>query len=167
MHTPKWLITVLCVVSISFLRGSVHNEPDSTTCLEVEGKVLNADEKDIPVIIRLFVDDQLVDSVTLRSSRKKFRFYLSRDKHYTIQVSKTGFQTKNVCVHTHMSDPGDKIFQFYFEMNLLSAELLTPAMAAAEKLPVARIYYDTRKECFYYSRTNATNLNRETCLKNL
>lgn len=164
MKGRHWLIAVLSIVSMNIYSATGYTEPDSTICLEVEGKVLNAGENKSPTIVRLYEDKQVVDSVILKGNKKKFRFLLSRNKHYSIVASKEGFQSKNVCVHTHITDPEMNIYQFYFEMNLLSIDSPPAAAAMPEKLPVAVIYFEPRKHCFYYNRTTTSNINRDTCM---
>jgi hypothetical protein len=161
------LITILLLTGTGlFSHAGAANKEDSLICLEVEGKVLNADDNNTICTVRLFLDDAVVDSVVLKGGKKKFKFELKKNQHYSIRVVKEGYQGKSVCVHTQIDEVNMDVYNFYFETTLISLEVLSATVAARDSgLPVAKIYFDPKKHCFYYSRVTAATMKKDLCVK--
>ena len=138
-------------------------KPDSLVCLLMDGKVLNADEgADNTCVIQLICDSSTVDSVILKG-KKKFHFDLKKNRHYTIRISKTGYLTKSICVHTAIPDTQTNVFEFEF-VTTLSAE--KPGHVIEEdvrNLPVASIYFHEKKNTFFYHRAFSTYYQKQLC----
>lgn len=136
------------------------SKPDTLHCLEIEGKVSNADQLGTPCKIEILLDDVVVDSIILKGGKRKFIYMFKRNQHYTIRMVKQGFQNKSVCVHTFMENADNALYQFYFETTMF---LIKPGQI--EQPPVATIYFNSRRNCFYYTRTNPYVPGKANCIK--
>jgi hypothetical protein len=147
------------------LLGSLHTSAgnfrknDSIYCLQVEGKIANAGEASTDCRIELFVDNVLVDSVILHGGKKKFKFNFKRNLHYTLRLSKPGYASKSICINTRIAPDFQQLYEFVFETEL--EPLKEPSDATFSDKPVARIYFDQRKECFYYSKDTGACAKRD------
>jgi hypothetical protein len=136
-------------------------KPDTTLCLEIEGKVLNSDQDGTASKVEVFLGDKLVDSVILKGKHRKFSFQFKKNQHYTIRISKAGFMSKSICVHTNMQEAVEELlYEFYFETTLVYAK-----PDAVELPPVATIYFNPNRNCFYYTRTNPYVPGKANCMK--
>jgi hypothetical protein len=122
MKTTRLLllfISIILSLSIRASRGErifISPLPDTTLCLEIEGKVLNSDQDGSDCKVELLLGENVVDSIILKGKRRKFSFQFKKNEHYTIRISKPGFTSKSVCVHTNMQEPAeDLLYEFYFE----------------------------------------------------
>jgi hypothetical protein len=159
------LLFFLFTSSLIVARGEHKNlfprqRIDSTICLEIEGKINNSDQDGSNCKVELLLGDKVVDSVNLTGKRRKFRFQFHRNEHYTIRISKPGFVSKSVCVHTRMENAQEAVYQFYFETTLVYTKPETVEMP-----PVATIYFNAKKNCFYYTRSNPYVPGKANCIK--
>ena len=134
-------------------------EPDTTLCLEIEGKVSNADQNDTPCKIEILLGDAVVDSIILKNRNRKFIYRFKRNEHYTIRISKEGFQSKSICVHTNMQNADGILYEFYFETTLFFTK-----PGQIEMPPVATIYFNAKRNCFYYTRSNPYVPGKANCI---
>ena len=156
------LITQLCFFCCisNFAYGTdTSPEPDSTVCLEIEGKVSNADQNDTPCKIQIIVDNLVVDSIILKNGKRKFNYLFNRNLHYTNRIIKEGFQSKSICVHTNMPLNNGLVYEFYFETTMFFTK-----PDAVEQAPIATIYFNARKNCFYYTRSNPYVPGKANCI---
>ncbi len=159
-----FLILLLSALLLPTAWGrSLKPKPDSLVCLQMEGKILNAaDGDDNTCFVQLICDSTVVDSILLKG-KKKFHFDLKKNRHYIIRMSKAGYVTKNICVHTSIPATQTDLFQFEFE-TILSQE--KPGQVIAEEarnLPVASIYFHEKKNTFYYHRAFSTYYQKQLC----
>jgi hypothetical protein len=160
MKNSVYIIICFLFLSASGSRaGSIKaNKPDSSFCLEIEGKILNAHEGiEHDCTVELLVDDEVVDSIILKGNKRKFKFDLKRNLHYTIRLTKKGYITKSVCIRTNLPTSYSEVYQFVFETRLEEISLTKEGAVKEEgHAPVARIFFDQKKECFYYSKAHPT-----------
>jgi hypothetical protein len=148
----------LCFISISV---SAKRQPDSLVCLEITGKVLpsGVDEK-TPCKIELLSGLIVVDSLNLKNGKGKFSFFLLKDRHYTIRLSRKGHISRSICVNTQIPDKYmENLYGFSFDIRLIEskdAEVINQVNQHQHN-PVARIFFQPRKQCFYYSRVTPGN----------
>ena len=138
-------------------------KPDTSLCLELEGRVENAHEGDSDCKVELIVDDKVVDSLVLTGFKTKFRFNLKRNCHYTLRLSKPGYVSRDICVHTRISAQYRDTYKFIFETKLLPVREKTAPHAVDNGFPVAKIYFHEKKGCFYYSKNYNMAHKRDLC----
>lgn len=153
------LIWMLLSSAPAFANGFAVSRPDTNVCLEIEGKVSNADQNNTPCKVEILLNDVVVDSILLKGGKRKFTYLFKTNQHYTIRISKQGFQNKSVCVHTNMQSFDGSLYQFYFETTMF---LSKPDQV--EQPPVATIYFNSRRNCFYYTRTNPYVPGKANCI---
>ncbi len=154
MNHSKIFLFVLLLPHLLALQVAGQPAPAPNICLQIEGKVTNAGQDGSKCKVEVFLDDRAVDSVVLAGNRHKFKLNLEKDQHYTVLISKPGFVSKSICVHTHIEGHEDELFRFFFETLLVYERAVSE-----EKPPVATIYFNKRKNCFYYTRNvNADDL---------
>lgn len=134
---------------------------DSLSCLQIEGRISNADESDGECIVELIGLNDQIDTITLKEGKIKFRFVLNKDSYYAIRVSKVGYISKLVCVNTEILTETNGIYVFEFETTLLKE-------AVAEKLnkdildfPVAIIHFDYEADSFSYNKEYSAYIKKE------
>ena len=139
---------------------------DTSNCLEIEGRILNAtDGIDGVCKVELVHSNTVLESVLLKKGKKKFSFMLKKNMTYTIRISKTGFITRLVCVDTKMLKSNYELYNFSFETKLIE-------QANSEKLnkdfldfPIALIYFDNRKDSFVYDKEYTSKIKKEIALR--
>ena len=153
----KYSLNIL-LLSICMLAGiikagtSKHNAPDSSFCLELQGKVLNMEEgSDKTCTVTIWKFNGLADTLVLRNGQKKFRSYFQKNTSYTVTVSKTGYLSKVIIIDTRLNDFDDKLYRFYFDATM-EPDNGDAAFIRQENSPVALIFFDKKKGCFYYSK---------------
>jgi hypothetical protein len=161
----KLLAIIFFVIScpLPIFASHARPRPDSLVCLLMEGKVINAAGGDNKLCrVELICDGGVIDSIMLKG-KKKFNFDLKKNKHYIIRMSKPGFITKNICVHTTIPDTQTELFEFQFETTLLQEKPGQVIDPAAKDLPVASIYYHEKKRTFFYHRAFSTYYQKQLC----
>ena len=162
--TRLFLFSLVLLFNLSIDASKGEKFPpktDTTLCLEIEGKVHNSDQDGTPCKVQVLLGDKVVDSVLLTGKHRKFSFQFRKNEHYTIKISKPGFMSKSSCVHTNMQDqPEDLLYEFYFETTLVYSK-----PNDVEMPPVATIYFNSKRNCFYYTRSNPYVPGKANCIK--
>ncbi len=156
-------LVFLCFISISVV---AKGRSDSLLCLEITGKIHPSSSDDRSACkVELMLNDVVTDSVILKSGKGKFFFDLKKDRHYTIRISRPGHITRHICVRTQIPDKYMDIYDFVFETRLVPSKDAENINRANEKmhLPVARIFFDPRKQCFYYSKVMNNAAGSDLC----
>src|SRR4051812_34147933 len=111
----------ILILSICLLAGIINagatgrKVPDSSYCLELQGKVLNMEEgSDKTCTITIWKLNETPDTLVLKNGQKKFRMYFQKNTSYTLTVSKAGFLSKIIIIDTKLSDFDEKLYRFYF-----------------------------------------------------
>lgn len=135
---------------------------DSLSCLQVEGKILNSEEGvDASCTVEIICQNEVVDAVTLREGKTKFKFVLNKNSFYAIRVSKKGFITKLVAVNTEILTETDGIYKFVFETSLVPEAALKYLNEDVVDFPVAIIQFDYEQECFTYNEEYTNTIREE------
>lgn len=135
---------------------------DSLSCLQIEGKVLNADEgEDGTCIVELITLNNGIDSICLKEGRKKFKFILEKNSYYAIRVSKKGYISKLVSVNTEILTEVEGIHRFVFETTLIKEAALKRLNKDAVDFPVAIIHFDYEMDGFSYNKEYTNSMKRE------
>ena len=140
---------------------------DSTSCLLIEGKILNADQGiDESCVVELILNNSTVDSVLLKNGKSNFKFVLSKNKNYAIRISKRGFVSKLLSIDTRMLNEEEVIFKFEFAPKLVKVEFAKKLNQDALDWPVALINFDGKHQCFSYDRQYTTQMKRNLYASN-
>jgi len=158
----SFFFLITCFKAIS----KVPSHPDTTSCLEINGKILNAGEgEDGTCLIELLSSNTVVNWATLKEGKKTFRFILKKNTVYTIKISKRGYLSRLVCIDTKLAAAEEDLYNFSFETRLLKT-------ADSEKLnkefldfPIALIYFDHKKDCFVYDKEYTHRIKKEIVMK--
>jgi hypothetical protein len=143
------------------------NYSDSSSCLQIEGKILNAAlSSDAPCVVELVCSNIVLQTVTLKDGKKKFKFLLKKNRMYSIRVSQKGFVNKLITVDTKIDEEYDEqeIYQFSFETKLMENSDLEKVKKELLDFPIAIIYFDAKKECFDYNKEYTSKLKRELAM---
>lgn len=163
------ILLFACLLGISSMQAS-HGRRlkfDSTSCLLIEGKILNADQGNEEVcVVELILNNTTIDSVLLKEGKEKFKFVLSKDKSYAIRISKRGFVSKLLSIDTRMLNEEEVIFRFEFATKLIKAEFAKKLNQDALDWPVALINFDSKHKCFSYDRRYTTQMKRNLYASN-
>lgn len=158
------IITVCLSLAAADLRSSTNHNPkyDSLSCLQVEGRVLNADdETGEDCFVELINIEGEIDSLVLREGKKKFKFVLSKNSYYALRISKKGYISKLISVNTELEIQPEGIYKFVFEISLLREEAIKRLNEDALDFPVAIVHFDYEKECFSYNKEYTDNIKKE------
>lgn len=148
----KTLLSLLLLSCFCSLAHAGTPKYDSLSCLDIEGKILNAaDGPDAPCKIELWTSNGVVDFTTLTAGKNKFHFVLKRNTYYTIRIIKQGFVDKLVCVDTALPPEEDVTFRFRFDTSLMETAEAKDMNHDALDFPVAIIHYQLEEECFNYN----------------
>jgi hypothetical protein len=158
-------IIALLIITLFFPFASSAGgiKSDTTVCLLVDGKIINAAEGHNLCTVELIEGDKVVEVLELKGTRKKFAFNLRRDKHYIIRIRKDGFATKNICIHTALPAGTQQQFKFEFETKLSVTRPNMPAVNDRDGNTVASIYYHEKKQNFHYSKTFSAQYQGRLC----
>lgn len=148
--------------SFSVKAGHYKTEYDSSSCLQIEGKISNCYEGDSECLVELIDEEGVQQSLLLKEGKIKFKFVLRKDKVYGIRISKTGFVSKLISVNTEMLIKIEGIAIFNFETSLLSEEVAGKLNQDILDFPVAIIHFDYEQECFSYNMEYTSYIKRET-----
>jgi len=159
----------IIVASICFLMQPLsacggRSIPD-TFVLSIEGKIANATKTRALTRIELLSDNRVIDSFILRDQQKTFAFNLKRNNNYTIRVSREGYVSKLICIDTRVPVFDDNFYRFAFETKLIDLEASEKLNKHLLDMPIAMIYFDGKKGCFYYSKEYTNNIRRELAMK--
>ena len=155
-------LSILLFCLSSFTAYSNKLSYDSTSCLELVGKIINANEGiDGSCKIELICNNEVIDTLLLKEGKKKFKFVLSKNKYYAIRVSKKGYISRLLSVDTKLFNEIEGIYKFEFDMELIDERFASRLNSDALDFPVAIIYFDNEEDCFNYSREYTSALKRE------
>lgn len=144
---------------------SASFDPDSFS-LQIGGRVLNAGVKGTGCKIELLCDNMRVDSFVLDHPKRKFSFNLAKNRKYTIRLKQAGYIDKLIDVNTEIPLFQEDFYGFYFETSLLDEREKDKLNREVLALPVARIFFDSKRGCFYYDKAYSENIKREMLAKN-
>src|SRR5690606_38124561 len=148
----KLLLIIFIAVSNLLSAGGRKLKYDSLSCLQIEGRVLNADAGEGDCIIELIDETNTVtDSLILKEGKSKFAFVLQKDSYYSIRISKNGFISKLVAINTEVLVEQEGIHRFNFETRLLSNVVAKRLNEDVIDFPVAIIHFDYENNCFDYN----------------
>lgn len=142
--------------------GSYKLEYDSLSCLQIEGKVVNAEEGAYEeCLVELISQNEIQQSIVLKEGKNKFKFVLSKNTFYSIRISKKGFISKLISVNTEILTAGDEIHLFKFETSLLNEAFADKLNDDAIDFPVTIIQYDYEMECFLHNQEYTAYIKKE------
>ncbi|PBQ31125.1 hypothetical protein CNR22_04885 [Sphingobacteriaceae bacterium] len=161
-----YLLGFFFLISCFKAMSNIKHFSDPDVCLEIDGKISNAnDGEDKTCLVELFTANNLVSWATLKDGKKAFKFALKKNTVYTIRISKRGYVSRLVCVNTKTSADPEDLFSFSFETKLLKNEEAEKMNKEFLDLPIALIYFDTKKDCFIYDREYTSKVKKEVALK--
>ena len=161
----KLLITLIFgfffMITCTKIFAATQLNPDTSACLEIEGKILNAGDGDGACLVELIGTQNTLQSLILKDGKKKFTFQLHKNQNYTIRLSKKGYISKLICIDTRINKAYEDLYLFAFDTKMVS-------LVESDKLnkdlidhPVALIYFDVRKDCFDYNKAYTAKMKKE------
>lgn len=161
-----FLIIFIAAANILSATGGHKLKYDSLSCLQIEGRVLNADDGEGVCIIELIDETNTVtDSLILKEGKSKFAFVLQKDSYYSIRISKNGFISKLVAINTEVLIAQEGVHRFNFETRLLSNVVAKRLNEDVLDFPVAIIHFDYENNCFDYNKEYTENIKKELYAK--
>ncbi len=141
-------------------------DPDSTACLEIDGKITNAGEgEDATCLIELLTSNTVINWATLKEGKKTFRFILKKNTVYTIKISKRGYMSRLVCIDTKLTEAPEDLYNFSFETRLMTIEECEKLNKEFLDFPIALIYFDHKKDYFVYDKEYTHRIKKEIVMK--
>ncbi|MBL7930473.1 MAG: hypothetical protein JNL60_01140 [Bacteroidia bacterium] len=161
------LFLIVFIAAAHMLSAGGHKlKYDSLSCLQIEGKVLNAgDNEDVCIIELIDGTNTVVDTLILKEGKNKFAFVLQKNDYYSIRISKNGFISKLVAINTEILTQQDGIHKFNFETRLLSSVIAKKLNEDVLDFPVAIIHFDYENNCFDYNKEYTEHIKRELYAK--
>lgn len=159
------LATVLLstFTALAFASSTPMHKFDSTSCLLLEGRILNAaDRTDENCVIELIQSGGGIDTIELKGNRRNFKFFLKRNTYYALRISKSGYITRLVSINTEVAENSDWIYKFSFQTSLIETDELSSLNADALDFPIAIIHYDKKHDDFSYNKEYSDQIRRET-----
>lgn len=147
--------------------GGAKSNPDTLTCLEIDGRILNAGEGDDGTcLIELFNANTVIAWATLKEGKKNFRFMLKKNSVYTIKITKRGYVSRIVCIDTKLALAGeDDLYKFSFETRLIKTSDSEKLNKEFLDFPIALIYFDVKKDSFVYDKEYTSRIKKEIAMK--
>ena len=146
--------------------GSNSHNRDSATCLEIDGKITNANKgSDGICTVELLTSNKVICSALLTGGKKKFKFLLGKNVSYTIRISKEGFVTRLICIDTKMERLEEDFYTFSFETELIKDNNSSRLNKEFLDFPIALVYYDSKKDCFVYDKSYTSKIKKEIVMK--
>lgn len=157
------IVVSLCVMGLNVKAGNPRIKYDSSSCLLLEGKILNAAEgEEKGCIIEIFESGgETADTILLTGNKKSFRYVLKKNSFYGIRVTKKGFVPRLISVNTAITSESDRVHKFSFETALPDESELEYLNHDALDFPVAIIYYDKQDDSFCHNQQYTTSIKRE------
>jgi hypothetical protein len=147
------LILSICLLAgINKAGAGATRFPDSSVCLEIEGRIVNAGEGDSKTLVTVLRLGSTRDTIVLKNGQRKFRTYFLKNTSYTVTVSKAGYYSKVIIIDTKLGWQDEKLYRFYFDATMEPQSADASVFVRQEHNPVALIYFDKKKECFYYNK---------------
>jgi hypothetical protein len=152
-----------CLFSARMNAANYHSPKfDSLSCLQIEGKVNNAEDGiDGECLIELICANEVVNAVELKEGKTKFKFVLEKNKYYAVRISKKGFLDKLISVNTEMLTENDGVYRFLFETSLIQEAAKVRLNDDIVDFPVAIIQFDYEMECFSFNQEYADYIKKE------
>lgn len=140
---------------------------DSLSCLQVEGKILNAELGSAEeCLVELISNNEILEGIVLKEGKNKFKFVLSKNAFYSIRVSKLGFVTKLISINTEMLVESEGIHVFSFETSLISEAVGAKLNQDALDFPVTIIQFDYEMDCFVHNVAYTAYIKKELFKRN-
>jgi hypothetical protein len=153
-YFPGTFVTSLFLFFASIIYAGDGHVKDTAECLEITGSVSADGDSTDHIIVELVLDNEQVELLDV-ASFQPFKFYLKKNKSYTIKLSKNRFIQKSITVNTDLP-PGTKIkslLKFHFETDLVKApDDQFQRKSDALDFPIALVRYDVTKKKFDYSQ---------------
>lgn len=162
----KFFLIVFVAAANMLSAGGHKLKYDSLSCLQIEGRVLNADDNGEDCIVELIDgSNTVVDTLILKEGKSKFAFVLQKNDYYSIRISKNGFISKLVAINTEILTEQDGIHKFNFETRLLNKVIAKKLNEDVLDFPVAIINFDYENNCFDYNKEYTEHIKRELYTK--
>lgn len=149
------------MITCTKLFGATTINPDTSACLEIEGKILNAMDGDGTCLVELIGSESTLQSLVLKDGKKKFAFKLRKNQNYTIRLSKIGYISKSISIDTRINKAYDDLYLFAFDTKMISLVEGDKLNKELIKQPVALIYFDVRQGCFNYNKAYMARMKKE------
>ena len=156
------LTTLFIAFNVKAQTGTYKIKFDSLSCLQLEGKIVNAEEGyDGECLVELISENEVKEFISLKEGKNKFKFVLSKNTFYSVRVSKKGFATKLISVNTEMLTELEGVHVFKFETRLMSEKVAAKLNQDILDFPVTIIQFDYEKESFTHNSTYTAYIKKE------
>jgi len=153
-------LTALLGLLVSGKANTKPVAPDSNICLELSGKVNHLSHKaDDSYKAELIYYNTVVDSVIVKDN-KPFKFNFKKNAYYAIRISKKGYVTRLISVHTHLTKDKDGFYRMHFDTELIEEADSNGLDAETLDFPIAIISFDKKLGWFYYNEEYTGNIKR-------
>lgn len=128
-----FIISILYAFSLFFTDTEIKRRARADQdCLKITGRAITGERTSKEFKVKLFLENECVDSLVLSKPSSVFSYKLKCDRNYTIQIEVEEYYTKRISISTALPDIKLKpIFQFEFELEM---EKIDPS--------VSDFYYD-------------------------
>lgn len=149
--TSKHLTLIL--YSILFTSFCFAKSPDTTSCLQLSGKILKIKTTTSnEYTVSLISGNTVIETKTIKGNNS-FKFNLKKNGWYTVRISKEGYVSRTVSIDTKLSEGHDGFYKFQFETELIDEQEALTLNKDALNMPIAYISYDPKKHWFTHNAT--------------
>lgn len=143
--------TTLALLSIFFLVGNsfAGGGTTDTSCLQLSGKVLKLKTTSSNSYTVALVHEGKVVETKLIKGNREFKFFLNKNKFYTIQILKEGYITRTVSIDTKLEQQNEGIYSFAFDTELIDETEAQNLNKKALEMPIAHIYFNPKKKKWF------------------
>jgi len=154
------LFFALCMLFSKTDSFSQNMSLDSTTCIEISGRVLNLNSKNGNTYKAELICNNVVLNSTIIQNRKMFKFSVPKNSFYAVRISKKGYITRLISVYTPIPNDYDGLYRFEFDTELIEEKHSAGLDAETLDFPIAIISYDWEMRNFYYNEEYTANIKR-------
>lgn len=138
------LKTLIVLISIITLNAFAVNDPDSSDCLQITGKIINTSNKlKGSYKVEMLCYNAVVDSKQLKD-HEDFKFIFKKNSYYAIRITKKGYQTTVINVYTKFNDNVTGLYKLNLEAKL-EKEAENDLTDNGENFPKGILHYSKGK----------------------
>lgn len=155
---PQTLLFALCMLFSKTDSFSQNLSLDSTTSIEISGRVLNLSDKNGNTYKTELVCNNVVLNSTIVQNHKVFTFSVPKNSFYSVRISKKGYITRVVRVYTGIPNDYDGLYSFEFNTELVEEKHTDELTTEAMDVPKTIVSYNWEMRNFYYNEKHTATI---------
>ncbi|MEO6303120.1 MAG: hypothetical protein ABIP51_08095 [Bacteroidia bacterium] len=145
----KYLIIIF--LSLGCTSVSLAKTPNTTSCLQLSGKILKMKITSSNVYTVSLISDNTIIETKVIKGNTVFKFNLKKNGWYTVRILKDGYIPRLVSVDTKLAQEHDGFYKFQFDTELIDEHEALKLNKKALEIPIAHISFDKKKHWFTHN----------------